>query len=286
MKILLAVDGSKHARWAAQWLARLPLKTPPEVRALHVLDLTALHGPFMMQPAVSGNDLLINQSMIQEEIGLLQTRAKRILADTTRLMKSLKLRGRAQSLTGPVASVILKEADRAGLVATGGRGIGVLDRLLTGSVSTQIMLHAPGPALVVKQPPRPVRRILLAMDGSKPSDKALRFLLREMTPKKQGAAVTVLVTHVMPRLKYPELKEAAAALVHSSAVTLSKAGFRVGEILRLGAPADEIMKAADQQKADVIVTGALGLGAIARFLLGSVSMKLVQHSSQSVLIVR
>jgi nucleotide-binding universal stress UspA family protein len=286
MKILLAVDGSKHSRWATQWLARLPLKNPPEVRALHVVDLTALHGPFMMQPAVSGNDLLINQSVVQEEIGLLQARAKRILAGTTRLMKSLKLRSRAQSLTGPVASVILKEAERAGLIVMGGRGLGVLDRLLTGSVSTQMMLHAPCPALVVKQPPRPVRRILLAMDGSKPSDKALRFLLREMAPKKQGATVTVLVTHVMPRLKYPELKEAAAALVHSNAARLAKAGFRVGEILRIGTPADEIMKAADHQKADVIVTGALGLGAIARFLLGSVSMKLVQRSSQSVLVVR
>jgi nucleotide-binding universal stress UspA family protein len=46
------------------------------------------------------------------------------------------------------------------------------------------------------------------------------------------------------------------------------------------------MKAASQQKADLIVMGAKGLGAVARFLLGSVSTRVVQHSSCSVLVVR
>ena len=46
------------------------------------------------------------------------------------------------------------------------------------------------------------------------------------------------------------------------------------------------MKVAERHKADLIICGAKGLGAVARFLLGSVSTKLVQHSECSVLIVR
>ncbi|MEK6694080.1 MAG: universal stress protein, partial [Nitrospirota bacterium] len=54
----------------------------------------------------------------------------------------------------------------------------------------------------------------------------------------------------------------------------------------LGNPAQEIIKAASLQKADLIVMGAKGLGAIARFLLGSVSTKLARHCPCSILVVR
>ena len=60
----------------------------------------------------------------------------------------------------------------------------------------------------------------------------------------------------------------------------------VDGVVRLGKPADEVLKIAAKKKADLIVTGAKGLGAIARFLLGSVSTRVVQHSTCSVLVVR
>jgi nucleotide-binding universal stress UspA family protein len=46
------------------------------------------------------------------------------------------------------------------------------------------------------------------------------------------------------------------------------------------------MKVATKHHTDLIVMGAKGLGAIARFLLGSISTRVVQHSSCSVLVVR
>jgi nucleotide-binding universal stress UspA family protein len=145
--------------------------------------------------------------------------------------------------------------------------------------------------LIVKQQSRPLRRILLATDGSKSSEKALRFLLKHMRPQEMGAneveaKVEVAVMHAMPFLKYPEVKEQGKALIHYYADRLAKAGYRVEEVLKLGHPADEIIKVADHRKVDLIVAGAKGLGAVARFFLGSISTKLVQHSSCSVLVVR
>ena len=90
----------------------------------------------------------------------------------------------------------------------------------------------------------------------------------------------------MSFLNYPELKEAGSRLVEQSAEKLIKAGYIVDGIVRLGKPADEVLKIASKRKADLLVTGAKGLGAIARFLLGSVSTKIVQHSRCSVLVVR
>ncbi|MDN5942768.1 MAG: universal stress protein, partial [Nitrospira sp.] len=51
-------------------------------------------------------------------------------------------------------------------------------------------------------------------------------------------------------------------------------------------PAEEIMKASVERDADLIVMGAQGLGAIDRFLLGSVSTRVVQHAACAVLVVR
>lgn len=54
----------------------------------------------------------------------------------------------------------------------------------------------------------------------------------------------------------------------------------------LGKPAEEIMKATSEQGADLIVMGAKGLGAIGRFVLGSVSTRVVQHANCAVLVVQ
>jgi nucleotide-binding universal stress UspA family protein len=67
---------------------------------------------------------------------------------------------------------------------------------------------------------------------------------------------------------------------------LERAGFQVDQMVQAGLPANEIMKAASRSKADLIVTGAKGMGAVERFLLGSVTMKLAQHGTQSLLVVR
>lgn len=116
----------------------------------------------------------------------------------------------------------------------------------------------------------------------------MKFVLTKWRPDaREGAEpLEVVVTHVMPYLNYPELKEAGARLVEQCADKLLKAGFTVDEVVRLGKPADEILKVASKKKVDLIVTGAKGMGAIARFLLGSISTKVVQHSRCSVLVVR
>jgi nucleotide-binding universal stress UspA family protein len=98
--------------------------------------------------------------------------------------------------------------------------------------------------------------------------------------------IHVSVIHVMSFVKYPGLTEANHTLIEQSVRKLVKAGFMAEPVCQFGKPAEEIMKVAAKQHADLIVMGAQGLGAIARFLLGSVSTRVVQHSSCSVLVVR
>jgi nucleotide-binding universal stress UspA family protein len=277
MKVVIGVDGSKYSRWALEWIAQLPLAIPHRVVALHAIDLSALKAPVMFQPMVVGNE-----PFIQAEVKRLGKKAEEVAAETKRSLDFFNLQGRVMIEKGAPADIIVKRARRGDFVMVGHRGLTGLDRFMLGSVSTKVALHAPCSVLVVKQPSRPIRKILLATDGSKNSNKGLRFLLRDM----RSANIEILVTHVMPFLRYSEQNEAGKALVDQCAEKLALAGYRVTPTLKLGNPADEIIKLAGRQKVDLIVAGAKGMGAIARFFLGSVSIKLMQHSPCSVLVVR
>ena len=291
MKVIAGVDGSKYARWAIEWIAQFPFASAPQLMVLHVVDIDALHAPFMAQRIAIGN-----RHFLQTEIRRLEVSGRQVAAETKTLLTSLGLKAQVVIERGAIASSILREAKgRDDMVVIGSRGLDSFDRFMLGSVSTKVVLNASCSALVVKVAPRPLRRVVLGVDGSKSSENALQFLLRKMRSarinpdkgeKKKGQAILVTVVHVMPSPRYSEVKETGNALVHSCANRLAVAGYEVEEALRFGKPAYEILDLARRHKADLIVAGAKGLGAIARFLIGSVSTKLMQHSSCSVLLVR
>jgi nucleotide-binding universal stress UspA family protein len=281
MRIVLGVDGSKYSEWAIGWLAKTPFRTAPKATAVHAVDLHALRAPFVVQPVIVGTE-----RYIQEEIKRLLKRAKLVSSETKDRLAALDVPGTVRIEKGPVAPMILKHARRGGLVVVGNRGLDAVDRFMLGSISTYVTLHSPCSVLVVREPARALRRILVATDGSPSSRKALEFLTKQFQLTSEADPIDILLVHVMPFLRYPEIKEAGKALLEHDAARLEKAGYRVRTIPRLGRPAEEILKVARREKPDLIVTGAKGLGAVGRFLLGSVSTKVVQHSTHSVLVVR
>lgn len=276
MNVLVATDGSKYGRWGLNWAAKLPFVEPPRVMALHVLDRAVHSLPFRTKL----------------EMQRIETRSARTIAYTKKQLALLKLKGMVRREQGAIAPTILKRAPKGdGLLVVGSRGLDVLDRFMLGSVSTKLIHHAACPVLVVKGEAVPLRRIALAIDGSPASAKALEFILTVFQPYRSSGKggrvpIHVSVVHVMPFLKYPELKEAGCNLVDQNVQKLVKAGFTAEPVCQLGRPAEEVMEVASTHHADLIVMGAKGLGAIARFLLGSVSTRVAQHANCSVLVVR
>jgi nucleotide-binding universal stress UspA family protein len=285
MKILAATDGSKHGRWAIEWLAEMPFAVQPVVRVLHVVDVASVRAPFMIQPMIVGTE-----RYIQSEVKRMETAAKSTKKESEGLLSTLGLSGTVTTDQGSVAATIMKHAQRGvGLLSIGSRGLDALDRFMLGSISNHAIHHAPCSVLVVKESPRPVRRVVLGVDGSAASEKAVKFLIRHVDSTPDGPdrePVMVTVMHAVPYFKYPEVKEAGRTLVRHYGAKLAKSGFQIREALRLGKAADEILTVAKQDKADLIVTGAKGLGAIRRVLLGSVSTRVVQHAHCGVLVVR
>ena len=290
MNVLVATDGSQYGQWGLNWVAMLPFAQPPRVTALHVLDRAWLRGPFRTRP----------------EILRIEARSARTLKKAKQQLAALKLKGTVRKEQGAVAPVILKRAPkRDGLLVVGSQGLDALDRFTLGSVSTKLIQYATCPVLVVKGEAAPLRRIILATDGSPASAKALEFVLTRFQPDRltgKGGRVPihVRVLHVMaprslapitikstiPWIKTQGLTKGNLQFIDQSVRKLITAGFTAEPVYHLGNPAEEIMKVAAKQHADLIVMGAQGLGAMARFVLGSVSTRVVQHANCAVLVVR
>jgi nucleotide-binding universal stress UspA family protein len=292
MNVLVATDGSKYGQWGLNWVAKLPFVERPCVMALHVLDSAAFRLPFRTKL----------------EMQRMEAHSARTLRKAKQQLASLKLKGTAREEQGAVAPTILKRAPkRDGLLVVGSQGLDALDRFMLGSVSTKLIHHATCPVLVVKGEAAPLQRITLATDGSDASAKALAFVLTKFQPDRstgKGGRVPIhmsvihvvapsplapiTIKYAMPWIKDPELKlkKAGRRLVEQSVRKLIEAGFTAEPLCQSGNPAEKIMKAASKQHADLIVMGAKGLAAIDRFLLGSVSTRVVQHANCAVLVVR
>jgi nucleotide-binding universal stress UspA family protein len=81
-----------------------------------------------------------------------------------------------------------------------------------------------------------------------------------------------------------ELENAAQELVDEAAEKVPDE-ISTARLVRIGRPADEIVRRADEGGYDLIVMGARGRGAATSLLLGSVSHAVLNHSPAAVLIV-
>jgi len=141
-------------------------------------------------------------------------------------------------------------------------------------------------------------KTILAVDGSDNSYEAVHAL------KYFARAEQLTLFHVLdvPKPAYPMMMpEAAEEIYKTLEQSMREDGERLldriqsllpphagpsTKQLRIGSPAEAIVSMAEEQKADLIVMGAKGLGTLDRVLLGSVSMQVLQYANCPVLIVR
>jgi nucleotide-binding universal stress UspA family protein len=137
-----------------------------------------------------------------------------------------------------------------------------------------------------------LKKILVAVDGSEYSKKALEFAC-ELAAKFDGSLLIVHVPQgaaadrvmvlggasVMIHAGRDEIEKAGRTLVEAAQkIAEDRLPGRVKTELRGGDPADEIVKTAERNASDCIVIGSRGLGDFGGLLLGSVSHK-VNHSA-------
>jgi nucleotide-binding universal stress UspA family protein len=141
-------------------------------------------------------------------------------------------------------------------------------------------------------------RILLAVDGSAPSQDAIDEIAKRSWPASSTARViSVVRPYVPPATEFnpgaftpqdvlQQQEKAAQQIAAGAAQRLTHSGLSVDTAVRQGDPRTVIVDEAAEWGADLVVVGSHGHIGLTRLLLGSVAQAVVAHAPCSVEVVR
>jgi nucleotide-binding universal stress UspA family protein len=297
MRILCAVDGSEYSRWGVQALESLAGREPRSVALVHIVDTASLQAARGRNPVAQKR-----ARAAMEKAGSLLLRDAARSARVALGQAATGPRTTIQTVLarGPLARTIAQQARRlkADLIVIGSRGLSDIRGFLLGSISRQVAAIAPCPVLVVKQPTTKLVHVALAVDDSRHSRAAARFLRACILP--ESATVTILSSAENPvtDLAARYLSEAqlagltrpvidrATALVNTLRDDFIKDGFPVVTQVQMNHVIETIVKHVEANHDDLLVIGSRNLTRSERLHLGSVSESLLRHAPCSVLLVR
>jgi len=130
-------------------------------------------------------------------------------------------------------------------------------------------------------------KVVVGVDGSDHSARAVEWA----ADYAAGRVAEVIVVHVVPvpislamgpyriyeRPTEGELDELRRVAELDWCKPLADAGIAHRIVVATGTPASELLRIADEENADLVVTGRRGLGGFAELLLGSTSHQVAHH---------
>jgi nucleotide-binding universal stress UspA family protein len=133
-------------------------------------------------------------------------------------------------------------------------------------------------------------RVVFAYDGSPFAKRALRYA-GHLGPGLEATVITVSPVLIEgPRVEGSTDPERDAVegrrQLEDARRLLADLGVEAESVHTFGNPAAEILGAAEERGADLIVVGQRGRSAIARFIDGSVTERIVRHAACDVLVAR
>jgi nucleotide-binding universal stress UspA family protein len=133
-----------------------------------------------------------------------------------------------------------------------------------------------------------MKRIVVAYDGGQPGKRALETAVE--LERSLGATLDVVSVVPVHPGRAPidpwDDREVHARLLDEAKGTLESAGINATYREPYGDPATTIERIADDVGADMIVVGTRGLGAVERFLQGSVSEHVAANAKTTVVVAR
>jgi nucleotide-binding universal stress UspA family protein len=311
MRVLVAYDGSQCAESALDDLthAGLPKKgealvmsvaevwlPPPPPSSYEILEMAKTSkGPLGLQ-----HKYMAASQAVKDADVLAAKAAERIQTN----FPNWKVKH--ESVWGSPSWELFAKSEhwKADLIVAGSHGRNVLGRFFLGSISQWLLNEARCSVRVARgkldEPDFPVR-LLLALDGSRGSQKALeQIAARNWPAKSEVLVVTVdqplemtVVGSMAPPLRHSvesfnksEHKK-LQRFVDAAARKLKSAGLRAMADVRNGDPKKVLVQIAEEWRADCIFVGATGLtDRFDRFLIGSTAAAVAARAHCSVEVVR
>lgn len=292
MRVLIGYDGSAGAAQAVALAEGIDWPAGAMLRVVSVMEPTAIQ-LLPWSPGIADSPGIEEDARAYIEADLATVVDR--LAGPDRIVDAALLRDR------PASALIDQVREfSADLVIVGSRGHGSIASLLLGSVSAEVVDHAPCPILVARR--STLARIVFATDGSETAAAAEDILAR--WPIFAGLPIRVVsvadvgrpwTTGIAPTM-YTQVLDAYAkdvaeaeaehlAIARGSARRLVDAGRRAEASMVRGDAAAEIIVVAQESGADLVVVGSRGQTGLKRIVLGSVARNVLAGGDASVLIV-
>jgi nucleotide-binding universal stress UspA family protein len=190
------------------------------------------------------------------------------------------------------------------VIITSHGGSGIMPWAM-GSTANKIMQRCQAPVLMVRasksllkrKPVKVFKKILLPVDGSTSGEASLE-LVKSIAASLNSEVILVFVVENVQyvhtiggpdHFAYTEqqielMKEEGRAYTEKVQRTLK--GISVKSIVRVGEPAHEILKAATEENVNLIAMASHGKHGVTRWMLGSVSDKILHAGKEPILLVK
>ena len=308
MKVIIAYDGSESSEQAVADLARAGLPaTGTQVRVITAWDLV-LPPPPPDPPAgkVVFRDVQRLRSLAQESVDRAGQTPDGAAARIRQTFPEWSVSAEAPTDEVHWALVNGAAAWSADLVVVGSYGRSALGRLVLGSVSQQVLQHAPCSVRVARGPSEAARprgpgvKLVLGFDGSLGAATAASAVSARHWPAGTEVSVVGVVDArvILDTLMLNPPAEGTRRDVPADAATaleaslsrvcddLRRAGINATATCTAGDPKKVLLEEAERLGADCIFLGAKGHSRIERLLLGSVSASVAARAACSVEVVR
>jgi len=290
-RILVPLDGSSEAEIALPYAEEIAAKVGAEIILASVSE----------QAAVETDHLYRSYLERMEE------QVKRQLKDWGAREEA---RVKSEVLLGRPASEILRYADESNisLITMASRGRSSRGPWLLGNIAAKVLRATGRPVLLIRaradnaalQQRRLVKRILLPLDGSKLGEVAIPYA--EALAQVLGAEIILLQAFIPPtsgvayegyaasptafREREEQMRAFAMDYLDSLGKAFQEKGLKTLTVLKQGSPADQILEYAEANAIDLIAMSTHGRSGIGRWVLGSVTDKVLHAGDTAVLTVR
>jgi nucleotide-binding universal stress UspA family protein len=268
-----------------------------------VLLLTVLESEPMRALVVGGDE---RQRMQIEEAW--RSPAEGYLAAVATRLAARHVRAEYKAAIGDPVDQILAEAEeeRATLIVMATHGRSGLQRLLLGSVADKVMRMSTRPVLLIRpqeevtapsDEPAAIRRVAVPLDGSHLAEAALpvavdlarmlnaRLSLIRVEPLAQSLIVPFDLSGSVPDFATLDERIAAAAEAYLGTVrSRLPVGIKVETLVVRGSPAPTLLEVLERDRVDLVVMSTHGWGGLRRFVLGSVTERVVRAGIPTVVV--
>jgi len=137
-------------------------------------------------------------------------------------------------------------------------------------------------------------KILVAIDGSKPSLKAVQLLIEHSDWYRERPQVELLAVHLpVPKVSHTNkaqleryYREEGESMLAAARKKLDGAGIAYEARVLVGPIAETVVKHARDKRCDLIYIGTRGMGQLGKALIGSTASKVLHISDIPVLLVK